>query len=141
MCGFVCTAHAQSDDMPLYEGRWAVTLPAGPASARQGELRLAGFEGSWRYTSGPRAGKDPCKGRRLPVTVQVSRVERLELSVWGSAVAAACPDLSLMLAPASAPAVGAATAAPRPARPGAQTASLAGAVNGTPGVLATWQGR
>jgi hypothetical protein len=140
LCGLVSIAHAQTIDMPLYEGRWVVTLPAGSAPARGGELRLVGFDGSWRYTSGARAAKDPCKGRRMPVTIQVSRTEQLELSVWGSAVAPACPDLSLVLAPVPAEPPGQGSA-PGATRGDTATAQLAGTVNGTPGVLARRQRR
>jgi hypothetical protein len=126
--------------MPLFDGRWIVTLPAGPAATRQGELRLDGFAGTWRYASGQRKGKDPCRGRHMPVTVQVSRAERLELSIWGSAVAPDCPDLSLVLAPLpiGKPAHG---SAPRTARKSAHATELAGEVNGTPGALAQHQRR
>ena len=138
LCSPVFWSHAQSDDMPLFDGRWIVTVPAGPSASRQAEMKLDGFGGTWRYTDRAQARKDPCKGQRMPVTLQVSRADRLELTVWGSAVAPSCADLSLVLTPGPAGTT-AHRPASRPARSDNTATQLAGEVNGTPGVLARQQ--
>lgn len=91
---------AQTTDVPLYDGRWSVSIQDSEAGYRRARLELADFAGVWQDTSPAGAVKArACAGKRFKITVQRSRSTELELTVWGSSVSAACPDLSVLLKP------------------------------------------
>lgn len=86
--------------MPLYDGRWVVSIQDSEAGYRSARLQLHDFAGSWHDTTPARVvGIKACAGKRFKVTVQRSRSTDLEFMVWGSSVSTACPDLSARLTP------------------------------------------
>ncbi|MET0322350.1 MAG: hypothetical protein ABW069_16645 [Duganella sp.] len=96
-------AHAQETDTDLYDGRWNVTMKAADGSAAAASLVVANFGGTWQDQ--PRKGakvNKACSGKKFPITVQRSLPERMEFTVWGSSVAPACPDLTVLLKPVDA---------------------------------------
>lgn len=91
---------AQGTDVPLYDGRWTVSIQDSEAGYRGARLELADFAGSWQDATPAKAVKArACAGKRFKVTVQRSRSTELEFMVWGSSVSTACPDLSVLLKP------------------------------------------
>ncbi|MFT3819929.1 MAG: hypothetical protein QM750_20335 [Rubrivivax sp.] len=91
---------AQTTDVPLYDGRWTVSIQDSEAGYRSARLELADFAGFWQDTSPAKAVKArACAGKRFKITVQRSRGDELEFMVWGSSVSTACPDLPVLLKP------------------------------------------
>ncbi|MFL6692193.1 MAG: hypothetical protein ACJ8GO_04470 [Ramlibacter sp.] len=91
--------HAEADDVPLYEGTWTVRLD----DQRSARFVLKDWEGTWVETGAAGTVAHACRGRKFPVTVQHSTTAHLEFTVWGSSIAAACPDTSFLLEPAGVP--------------------------------------
>jgi hypothetical protein len=97
LCSLACAAQAADshDDAPLYEGVWNVRF-TGQRAAR---FELRDWSGFWRETGSTTALPSACRGKKFPVTVQVSTPEEFEFTVWGSSVNAACPDTSFAFKP------------------------------------------
>jgi hypothetical protein len=95
----VTRADEETDDMPLYDGTWTLRLPDRHAA----RLVVADWAGTWQPT-GPQARDTaaPCRGKKVPITVQHSTRSAFEFTAWGSAVSPACPDVSYSFQPVDA---------------------------------------
>ena len=100
-----CCAHpaaAQEVDASHYDGSWTVRFKCPDGSACTARMVLKDFEGSWQDVQGSRASKRVCGGRKLPLSVQSSKLAHLAFTAWGDSVAPSCPTLSIFVKPVSA---------------------------------------
>jgi hypothetical protein len=82
------SAQAQPQDDQSYDGTWSVRLLATDGAARNATLVVRDYAGTWQVQPGARrAAKDPCGGRKIPLTVQSSTRTLLAFTVWGETIA------------------------------------------------------
>ncbi len=98
---FCSAATAQELDTPRYDGKWTLRLLEEGAGKRlAANVDIAEFAGTWMDIGGLTMTKSKaCLGKRFPITVQASLSTQLAFTAWGSAVAPACPDLTVELRP------------------------------------------
>jgi len=92
-------ASAQEVDANHYDGTWAVRFRCPDGSACTARMVLKDFEGTWQDVNGTRFSKRACGGKKIPLSVQSSKLTHLAFTVWGEAVAPGCPTLSLLVKP------------------------------------------
>ena len=93
------SAHAQEVDASHYDGTWSVRFTCPDGTACTARLALRDFEGTWQDLKGTRSSKSACGGKKIPISVQTSKLARLEFTVWGETAAPGCPTLSIMVKP------------------------------------------
>ena len=94
------SAQAQPQDDQSYDGTWSVRLLATDGAARNATLVVRDYAGTWQVQPGARrAAKDPCGGRKIPLTVQSSTRTLLAFTVWGETIAPSCPTLTVTVTP------------------------------------------
>jgi len=96
----VCSgAGAQEADASHYDGTWTVRLRCPDGSNCTARLVLRDFEGTWQDLQGKRSAKGACGGKKIPLTVQSSKLAHLAFTVWGENIAPGCPTLSILVKP------------------------------------------
>jgi len=97
-------AFAQAEpDTDAYDGKWVVNIVGDKTRVHAADLVVGDFAGSWRDVGkGSQIKGSACRGKKFPITVQVSQRAKLAFTVWGSAVSPTCPDLSVELKPVDA---------------------------------------
>ncbi|MES2957043.1 MAG: hypothetical protein V4792_02595 [Pseudomonadota bacterium] len=89
-------------DTNEFNGRWNVSIQSGTSRPHAAKLVLTDFDGTWQDLGARAAARAKvCRGKKFPVTVQVSQATQLEFMAWGSSVSPACPDISLTVRPVS----------------------------------------
>jgi hypothetical protein len=94
-CG---SAVAQEMDDLRHDGTWTATTRCG-AAACDVRVVVANFEGTWQDVSRKPAARRLCRGKPVPLTVQRSDASQFVFTVWGSSLAADCPDLTVRTKP------------------------------------------
>jgi hypothetical protein len=87
-------AIAQADPDVAHNGSWAATVRADAGGRLDSRVVITEFSGFWHGPVGHGA-KGACRQRKFPITVQNSTQSELAFTVWGSAVAPNCPDLTI----------------------------------------------
>ena len=95
------TAVAQEVDASHYDGAWTVRFKCPDGNACTARMVLKDFEGTWQDVKGSRASKSACGGRRIPLSVQSSKLAHLAFTAWGESVTPGCPTLSIFVKPVS----------------------------------------
>jgi hypothetical protein len=96
-------AMAQETDSELYDGKWSARWQTANGATQSARVVIADFAGTWQDVPAKgRAADKACSGKKFPITVQRSRPSEMQFMVWGSSVAATCPDLALDLKPTDA---------------------------------------
>ena len=95
-------AAAQEIDAGHYDGGWTVRFKCPDGTACTARMVLKDFEGSWQDVRGSRASKSVCGGRKIPLSVQSSKLAHLAFTAWGESVRPGCPTLSIFVKPVSA---------------------------------------
>ena len=101
MAIFMPHAAAQEIDASHYDGAWTVRFKCPDGSACTARMVLKDFEGSWQDVKGSRASKSVCGGRKIPLSVQSSKLAHLAFTAWGESVTPGCPTLSIFVQPVS----------------------------------------
>ena len=94
-------AAAQEIDAGHYDGAWTVRFKCPDGTACTARMVLKDFEGSWQDVGGSRRWKSVCGGRKIPLSVQSSKLAHLALTAWGESVRPGCPTLSIFVKPVS----------------------------------------
>lgn len=100
----VANAHAQEADAGYHDGAWNVRWACGAAGGGNCTARLVieDFGGTWQHVVAGGRAKKACGSRKIPLTVQQSTRSQLAFTVFGDAVAADCPMLSVRVTPVDA---------------------------------------
>jgi hypothetical protein len=80
---FVPSAGAQDAEASHYDGTWTVRLRCPDGSSCAARLVLRDFEGTWQDLQGKRSAKGACGAKKIPLTVQSSKLSHLAFKVWG----------------------------------------------------------
>ena len=95
-------AGAQEAEASHYDGTWTVRLRCPDGSNCAARLVLRDFEGTWQDLQGKRSAKSACGAKKIPLTVQSSKLSHLEFTVWGENISPGCPTLSVLVKPVNA---------------------------------------
>ena len=87
-------AFAQAEPDVAHNGNWTATVRAETGARLDARVVITEFSGFW-YGPVGQGTKGACKQRKFPITVQNSTQADLAFTVWGSAVAHGCPDLTI----------------------------------------------
>ena len=91
-------AFAQAEPDVPHNGNWTASIRAGDGAKLDSRVVITEFSGTWYGSTGKGTGaKGACKHQKFPITVQHSTQTDLAFTVWGSAVAPTCPDLTITL--------------------------------------------
>lgn len=96
---FVPSAGAQDADASHYDGTWTVRLRCPDGSSCAARLVLRDFEGTWQDLQGKRSAKSACGAKKIPLTVQSSKLSYLAFTVWGENISPGCATLSVLVKP------------------------------------------
>lgn len=87
-------------DTNAYNGPWTASLIRGNTPVRVADLVIVNFDGTWQdLRKGVMPNVKACRGKKFPITVQVSQEADLAFTVWGSALSPSCPDFRVELKP------------------------------------------